>query len=68
MILMKRCLIDLDIYYFIAAPTLVYEENFPRTSGIRWKFLGKLVLEFVWNFFFINNWLDICLLYYAFHY
>lgn len=36
-----------NIYYFIAIPTLVYEENFPRTQQIRWKFIGKLVVEMV---------------------
>jgi len=36
-----------DIYYFIAAPTLCYEINFPRTKRIRKGFLIRRCLEIV---------------------
>ncbi|CAD5110875.1 DgyrCDS240 [Dimorphilus gyrociliatus] len=34
-----------DIYYFLFAPTLCYELNFPRSSRIRKRFLIKRILE-----------------------
>lgn len=34
-----------DLLYFIVAPTLCYELNFPRTSRIRKRFLIKRILE-----------------------
>ncbi|KAL3860276.1 hypothetical protein ACJMK2_010419 [Sinanodonta woodiana] len=34
-----------DLYYFMAAPTLCYELNFPRSQRIRKRFLMKRVLE-----------------------
>jgi len=37
----------LDICYFICAPTLVYEDNFPRSEKIRWNILIKLIGQFV---------------------
>lgn len=36
-----------DLFYFILAPTLCYELNFPRTSRIRKRFLLKRILEVV---------------------
>lgn len=36
-----------DLFYFIVAPTLCYELNFPRTQRIRKRFLFKRILEFV---------------------
>lgn len=39
-----------DIYYFLFAPTLCYELNFPRSSRIRKRFLIKRVLEMFFLF------------------
>lgn len=36
-----------DILYYICAPTLCYELNFPRTSRIRKRFLIKRIIEVV---------------------
>lgn len=36
-----------DLFYFLLAPTLCYELNFPRTSRIRKRFLIKRLLEVV---------------------
>ncbi|XP_058802652.1 diacylglycerol O-acyltransferase 1 isoform X1 [Phymastichus coffea] len=36
-----------DLYYYILAPTLCYELNFPRTTRIRKRFLIKRILEVV---------------------
>lgn len=36
-----------DLLYFLCAPTLCYELNFPRTSRIRKRFLLKRILEVV---------------------
>ena len=36
-----------DLLYFLFAPTLCYELNFPRTSRIRKRFLLKRILEVV---------------------
>lgn len=36
-----------DLFYFLLAPTLCYELNFPRTSRIRKRFLIKRILEVV---------------------
>lgn len=34
-----------DLFYFILAPTLCYELNFPRTSRVRKRFLIKRIME-----------------------
>lgn len=34
-----------DLFYFLLAPTLCYELNFPRTARIRKRFLIKRILE-----------------------
>lgn len=36
-----------DLLYFLCAPTLCYELNFPRTTRIRKRFLVKRILEVV---------------------
>lgn len=36
-----------DLFYFLLAPTLCYELNFPRTTRIRKRFLIKRILEVV---------------------
>uniref|UniRef100_A0A0N5BK59 O-acyltransferase n=1 Tax=Strongyloides papillosus TaxID=174720 RepID=A0A0N5BK59_STREA len=36
-----------DIYYFMMAPTLCYELNFPRTPGRRKTFLTKRIIEII---------------------
>ncbi|CEF62930.1 Diacylglycerol O-acyltransferase 1 [Strongyloides ratti] len=36
-----------DIYYFMVAPTLCYELNFPRTPGRRKTFLIKRIIEMI---------------------
>ncbi|XP_046842358.1 diacylglycerol O-acyltransferase 1-like isoform X2 [Xenia sp. Carnegie-2017] len=36
-----------DLYYFLAAPTLCYELNFPRTKRIRIRFLLRRTAEFL---------------------
>lgn len=36
-----------DLYYFLCAPTLCYELNFPRTDRIRKRFLIKRIFEVV---------------------
>lgn len=36
-----------DLYYFLAAPTLCYELNFPRSQRIRKRFLLRRMLEVV---------------------
>ena len=36
-----------DLLYFLLAPTLCYELNFPRTSRIRKRFLLKRIVEVV---------------------
>lgn len=36
-----------DLFYFLSAPTLCYELNFPRTTRIRKRFLIKRILEVV---------------------
>lgn len=36
-----------DLFYFLVAPTLCYELNFPRTTRIRKRFLIKRILEVV---------------------
>lgn len=40
-----------NLYYFIAAPTLCYEINFPRSERIRKSFLIRRCLEIVIRFF-----------------
>ncbi|XP_021917601.1 diacylglycerol O-acyltransferase 1 [Zootermopsis nevadensis] len=39
-----------DIFYYILAPTLCYELNFPRTNRIRKRFLVKRMVEVVVGF------------------
>ena len=36
-----------DLYYFMVAPTLCYELNFPRNDRIRKRFLMRRIAEFV---------------------
>lgn len=36
-----------DLYYYLCAPTLCYELNFPRTERIRKRFLMKRIIEVV---------------------
>ena len=36
-----------DLYYFVFAPTLCYELNFPRSPKIRMSFLLRRLLEMV---------------------
>lgn len=36
-----------DIYYFMFAPTLCYELNFPRTPERRWTFIFKRIIELI---------------------
>ncbi|KJE95584.1 acyl-CoA:1,2-diacylglycerol O-transferase [Capsaspora owczarzaki ATCC 30864] len=36
-----------NLYYFMLAPTLCYELNFPRTRRIRWRFLARRIVETV---------------------
>lgn len=36
-----------DLFYFLLAPTLCYELNFPRTDRIRKRFLIKRIFEFL---------------------
>ena len=36
-----------DLFYFLCAPTLCYELNFPRTTRIRKRFLIKRIVEVV---------------------
>lgn len=37
----------IDLYYFIFAPTLCYELNFPRSPRIRYRFLFRRIFEAV---------------------
>ncbi|CAH2066773.1 unnamed protein product, partial [Iphiclides podalirius] len=39
-----------DLLYFLLAPTLCYELNFPRTTRIRKRFLIKRIIEVVFGF------------------
>ncbi|XP_075992328.1 diacylglycerol O-acyltransferase isoform X2 [Anticarsia gemmatalis] len=38
-----------DLFYFLLAPTLCYELNFPRTARIRKRFVIKRVLELIFG-------------------
>ncbi|XP_072936680.1 diacylglycerol O-acyltransferase 1 isoform X2 [Epargyreus clarus] len=38
-----------DLFYFLLAPTLCYELNFPRTTRIRKRFLIKRIVELVFG-------------------
>lgn len=38
-----------DIFYFLLAPTLCYELNFPRTVRVRKRFLLKRMLEVIFG-------------------
>jgi diacylglycerol O-acyltransferase-1 len=40
-----------DIYYFLLAPTLVYEESYPRTDHIRWGWLSRRIFELIFFLF-----------------
>ncbi|CAG0898817.1 unnamed protein product [Cyprideis torosa] len=50
-----------SLYYFIFAPTLCYELNFPRTSRIRKRFLVRRIIEVVLGgnllFCLIQQWI-----------
>lgn len=39
--------ISVDMYYFVFAPTLCYELNFPRSPNIRMSFLLRRLFEMV---------------------
>ncbi|XP_017476707.1 PREDICTED: diacylglycerol O-acyltransferase 1 [Rhagoletis zephyria] len=39
-----------DLFYFLLAPTLCYELNFPRTTRVRKRFLLKRLLEVLFGF------------------
>lgn len=41
------CALSPDIYYFVFAPTLCYELNFPRSPNIRMGFLLRRLCEMV---------------------
>lgn len=43
--------VTVDLFYFICAPTLCYELNFPRSGRIRKRFLIKRLVElvFLWG-------------------
>ncbi|KAL9703175.1 hypothetical protein quinque_006693 [Culex quinquefasciatus] len=46
--------------YFLFAPTLVYRDEYPRTSGIRWPVVFRHLKEFVccvWFFSLVYEWL-----------
>lgn len=43
----QPCLSIPDLYYFLFAPTLCYELNFPRSPRIRKRFLLRRLLEMV---------------------
>lgn len=36
-----------NLYYFLAAPTLCYQMEYPRTPHIRWSYLASLTLRWV---------------------
>ena len=44
-----------DLYYFIFAPTLCYELNYPRSERIRKRFLLRRLAEFVCPFICLIN-------------
>ncbi|CAM9150445.1 diacylglycerol O-acyltransferase 1 [Lampetra fluviatilis] len=50
-----------DLYYFVFAPTLCYELNFPRTSRIRKRFLLRRIFEMLFlmqlMLGFIQQWI-----------
>lgn len=39
--------VSLDMYYFVFAPTLCYQLNFPRSPRIRKRFLMRRLFEMV---------------------
>lgn len=41
------CVVSSDVYYFIFAPTLCYQLNFPRSPRIRKRFLLRRLFEMV---------------------
>ncbi|XP_074108689.1 sterol O-acyltransferase 1 isoform X1 [Cotesia typhae] len=40
--------------YFMFAPTLIYQDNYPRTKKIRWRVAAKYFLEAVFTILFIS--------------
>eukprot|EP00730_Choanoeca_flexa_P016397 TRINITY_DN7729_c0_g1_i2.p1 TRINITY_DN7729_c0_g1~~TRINITY_DN7729_c0_g1_i2.p1 ORF type:complete len:513 (+),score=81.15 TRINITY_DN7729_c0_g1_i2:50-1540(+) len=44
-----------DVVYFMMAPTLCYELNFPRNDRIRWRFLVRRMAEVVLMLFFVTS-------------
>ena len=38
---------SVDMYYFLMAPTLCYELNFPRSARVRKRFLMKRAAEMI---------------------
>lgn len=44
---MELLSISVDMYYFVFAPTLCYELNFPRSPKIRMSFLLRRMVEMV---------------------
>lgn len=44
------CAVSSDMYYFVLAPTLCYELNFPRSPKIRMGFLLRRLFEMVRTF------------------
>uniref|UniRef100_A0A3P9CEL4 O-acyltransferase n=1 Tax=Maylandia zebra TaxID=106582 RepID=A0A3P9CEL4_9CICH len=46
-----------DMYYFIFAPTLCYELNFPRSPNIRMSFLLRRLFEMLEYFFSFCQWM-----------
>uniref|UniRef100_A0A3B4XU11 O-acyltransferase n=1 Tax=Seriola lalandi dorsalis TaxID=1841481 RepID=A0A3B4XU11_SERLL len=46
-----------DMYYFVFAPTLCYELNFPRSPGIRMSFLLRRLFEMVRKHLMSASWM-----------
>ncbi|KAF2905172.1 hypothetical protein ILUMI_00999 [Ignelater luminosus] len=44
--------------YFFFAPTLVYQDNYPRTKTIRWNYVTIWFFEFIGGIFFLSFVLD----------
>ena len=49
-----------DIYYFMVAPTLCYELNFPRSARIRKRFLMNRIIEMVSVWFSLMTVSNVC--------
>jgi len=47
-----------DLYYYILAPTLCYELNFPRTQRIRKRWANDLELRFLYFSMKLYLWLQ----------